>query len=766
MSSSDPTLYLNGFRITLSADRFHAWRWPAPDPGTIADLRAEHPHWALWHRGDDVLAVPVSEGVDPRGEEVELECGEELRFLSYLVNASLPRHIRHYEAYRTRPYTFLAQKDELVAAALGAVGIQPTALLQGFEIRPRYALEVRLAELRNDQAFLGLFVDIGTRRLVTASLGELVSAGLDLVGLDVIRREPEPGSPMLVGRIDSVGDGVVTLSESLAGETTVDAPAVTLEGSSTVFRRCLSQLLGGGYERFEQARRIEEDRLLTGPDLERQIKAMGEFLARNSPLSLAPGLECTIGERIAITNDADYQTVVRASPVEYCFDAAKTKRAQLAWTGIDAHGPFSRETFARKSPRIAVVFPDTVQGPVEAFLRYLRDGIQPQRGRAAYGGGLAKIYGLANPEFVFVQVPWLRAGDRGVGASYREAIERFLERQESADAAIVVLLDEHADLRGVDSPYLTAKALLLMAGIPSQEMRISKVRQRPDSLQWILQNVTLALYAKMGGVPWTVDHDLTINDEIVIGIGTAELSGSRFEQRQRFVGITTVFRGDGNYLLNNISREAPYQDYAETLRASTLQVLREIRERNGWQQGDTVRIVCHSAKPLRKVDVGEIVGDCVKELAGEQTIEFAFVTVGSEHPYKLTDRSQRGLEVRDSAARKGQYAPERGTIVQIGRYQRLLAVNGPRLVKRAGAPLPDPLLVRLHPASDFRDLTYLTEQILKFTSLSWRSTLPVREPVTIYYSELIATLLARFRELPDWSPAMLNTRLRASRWFL
>jgi hypothetical protein len=164
---------------------------------------------------------------------------------------------------------------------------------------------------------------------------------------------------MLVGRIDTVSGGIVTLSESLSGEMAVDAAAVTLEGSSAVFRRCLSQLLGRRYERFEQARRHEEELLLTGPARERQTKAMGDFLARNSPMSLAPGLECTVGERIAITNDPDYRTVVRASAVEYCFDAAKTKRNQYAWPGIEAHGPFSRETFPRKSPRIAVVFPDT-----------------------------------------------------------------------------------------------------------------------------------------------------------------------------------------------------------------------------------------------------------------------------------------------------------------------------------------------------------------------------------------------------------------------
>ena len=74
--------------------------------------------------------------------------------------------------------------------------------------------------------------------------------------------------------------------------------------------------------------------------------------------------------------------------------------------------------------------------------------------------------------------------------------------------------------------------------------------------------------------------------------------------------------------------------------------------------------------------------------------------------------------------------------------------------------------MRLHPASTFRDLDYLTEQVLKFTSLSWRSTLPAGRPVTIYYSELMAELLARLRAVPDWSPALVNTRLESSRWFL
>jgi hypothetical protein len=57
------------------------------------------------------------------------------------------------------------------------------------------------------------------------------------------------------------------------------------------------------------------------------------------------------------------------------------------------------------------------------------------------------------------------------------------------------------------------------------------------------QNISVALYAKMHGIPWTVDHDLTITDEIVIGLGTAELGSSCYDKRQRYLGITTVFRG-------------------------------------------------------------------------------------------------------------------------------------------------------------------------------------------------------------------------------
>jgi hypothetical protein len=175
-------------------------------------------------------------------------------------------------------------------------------------------------------------------------------------------------------------------------------------------------------------------------------------------------------------------------------------------------------------------------------------------------------------------------------------------------------------------------------------------------------------------------------------------------------------------------------------------------------------LIFHSFKPLKNVEVAEITKLAALAVGSEQTIEFAFLTVAVEHSFLLLDPDQRGIQTTYST--KAIMVPARGTITQLGRYTRLVCINGPVQIKHANAPLPAPLLVHIHKGSTFNDLAYLSEQVLKFTGLSWRSVLPARKPVSIYYSELIAELLGRLRGIDGWSTAVLNSKLRASRWFL
>jgi len=330
-----------------------------------------------------------------------------------------------------------------------------------------------------------------------------------------------------------------------------------------------------------------------------------------------------------------------------------------------------------------------------------------------------------------------------------------------------VLLNEQADLPDMINPYVRTKAMLLTLGIPSQQIKMSNASKPPESLQYSLQNIAVSLYAKMNGTPWTVHQDKGISDELVIGMGFAELSGSRSDARKRYVGITTVFSGDGTYVLGNVSNECDYENYPELVREAMLSVLREVKKRNNWRPGDTIRVVFHAHRPLKRIDVAKIVFECTREVGSEQDIQLAFVTVTLDHPFYLMDPKEPGVPVKyESNDMKGEWAPARGTIARLGRSTRLLSVNSGTLIKRPLTPLPRPLLISLHPDSTFKDVDYLAEQVLKFTSLSWRSTLPAGTPVTIFYSEKIAELLGRMRAVPDWSGTALTVKLRYSRWFL
>jgi hypothetical protein len=759
---------LNGFRVELSAETFTAYVQEVMDTQELKRLRTKlDDSWFLYLRDGKIYGLPrVPDPPKKFGAPELINCREQLWFLRARLDDVLPERFPQYDAFRRRPFTFLGRKNEIVEVIRGSMkgGLHP--LVSEFKIHPKFKLEPKLVELREDELFIGIFMEVGTRWEVVAPLTELQKAGVDIKGLYVVRRNPLPEQRSLVGRIEKLDGARVHLSESYDDQESIAINEVWLEGTKQSFARCLKKLLGSRYAEFDQARDYQEANLYTGPAVETLLMKMHGFVRQASPIPLAEGLNCSITERLSIKNDQDYSSVIRTGPVSYCYDAAKTKRKQVAWSGIEQYGPFSRDTFARKSPKILVLFPDTVQPKVENFLRLLRDGVNIEP-RSHYAAGFTKTFGLVNTQFILRKIPWLGNSNRAPAQAYRLAVEEYLsEGNETPDAAIVVILNEHADLPDSESPYLRTKALLLMAGVPVQQVKVSTIVQTPAALQYTFQNLSIALYAKMNGTPWTVDHDLTINDEIVIGMGMCELSNSRFQQRQRYIGVTTVFRGDGNYLLGNLSKECAYDDYPRELKSSTLNILREIKDRNGWRPGDTVRVVFHISKPLKNVEIADIIGDCVQTVGKEQNTEFAFLTVSQDHPFIVLDLNQRGVAKFNSSARKGVYAPERGTIVQLGKFTRLLSTKGASLIKRESTGLPHPMLVHLHPNSTFRSLHYLTEQVLKFTSLSWRSTHPARKPVTIYYSELIANDLARLRNIPDWSPAMLNVKLRASRWFL
>lgn len=762
-------LYLNGFKIEFSSSTFTAYVRDFSDPKQLKEFREPiKDEWFTHWRGGKLYGIPrVERPKSQIGDESVLSCADfdHLHVLAARINACLPGCFPKYEAFRHKPFAFLGRRVEFVSKITrGWNKVEP--LVKHFKIRPKFELDARIIELQDGETEIGIILEVNTRWDIYAPIDQLQGAGIDLRGLHVVRRNFTPGQQRLVGRIDSVDGSYIRLSEAYGDITTICVDEVWLEGNRASFSRCLSTLLGSRFEEFENFRDVEQSGLLNGPGFSQLLNKMEQELKKVSPIQLTKDLTCSIKAPLQLTNTEEYHTVIPLESSQYCFDPSRTKRNAYAWPGLERYGPYDRESFPKRTPRILVVCPDTVAGRVSQAVRMFRDGISSAE-RSVYEKGFADTFYLVNPEFITLPIPiFENNGGNPPAQVYRRTLEDHLAWDTMYDAAITVILDEHAKLPDLDSPYLHSKATLLSNGIPVQGIRQSTITASPHSLQYSFQNIAVALYAKMGGIPWTIDHGLTVDDEIVIGMGTAELSGSRFEQRHRHIGITTVFRGDGNYLLANLSRECAYEQYPEVLKESTVDVLKEIKQRNNWRPGDTIRVVFHAFKPLKNIEVAEIVKTCINEVGREQNIEFAFLTVSFAHPFKLLDTSQRGIKRKQGGPPKGKFAPERGMMTQLGRYTRLLCINGPTLIKRPTSPLPSPILVHRHKESTYRDLPYLTEQVLKFTALSWRSTLPTTRPVTIYYSELIAELLARLQVIPGWSPMILNTKLRTSKWFL
>ena len=712
-------ILLNGFRVRLSANHFTVQVRDVADPSRMKALREEfQTDWFLSWRGGKAYGIPRSDDASTAfGKKETLACDDHdhMHLLTARLSDVLPQRFPKYKAFRRRPFAFLGKKEEIVGLITKTWNDVPP-IVKEFKIRPRFELDPRIIELRPNLTEIAIFLRICLNWSILAPIEGLREAGIDLAGLHVIRRNPSLDERRLVGTINSVKGDEVLLAESFDDLASIPTKEVQLEGSKASFARCLQKLLATRYQDFESERYRGEGDYRLGPSLQKLLDRMRDVLQGDTRIQLAPDLACDIDSTIEVTNAPDYQAVTSCGPVQYCFDAARAKRHEIAWAGLTKFGPFDRDTFPKRTPRILVVCPNQSAGKVSQFIRTFRDGIQSES-NSPFAKGFAGTFGFVNPQFVTCEVPTLGTAESRAADAYHKAIEDHLASAHGQyDLALVIILDQHSNLPDRINPYLRGKAVLLMNGIPVQDIRLSTLTARPSSLQYALQNLAVAMYAKMGGTPWTVAHDLTVDDEVVVGMGNVELTGSRFEQKQRFMGITTVFRGDGNYLLSNVSRVCRYDEYPAVLEASMAEVLREVKKRNGWQDDDTVRVVFHAHKPLRQVEVAKIVERCVQEVGAGQSVQFAFLTVTHDHPFKVLDTAQAGKAT--AAGRKGVYAPGRGTIVQLGRYTRLLTTNGVSQIKRATSPLPSPLLIHLHRESTYVDLQYLPEQALKFTSLT------------------------------------------------
>ena len=434
--------------------------------------------------------------------------------------------------------------------------------------------------------------------------------------------------------------------------------------------------------------------------------------------------------------------------------------------GAGSQWPLRSAHLHAEELRIAVLCQAAYEGQVDAFLAKFLDGLPEirtgsgDRRRAPYEKGFIRRYALEAPKVQTFTIRGHSAAEY-VAAS-RQAIDAATDSGFEWNLAIVQIDKDFRELADADNPYFATKAQFLKHRVPVQEITLDTMRFADQQLVFALNNMSVATYAKIGGVPWLLKSQPTVAHELVVGIGSHNHSTSRIGAHQRIVGITTVFSSDGRYLLDDRTGAVPYDKYKAALFQSLKRSINSVREIDNWRSTDAVRLIFHAFKQMADHEA-DAVAELVENL-GLTQVKYAFLHIVDDHPFTVFDEAQPGIRQRDGL--KGAYAPDRGMAVRLGDTESLLCFTGARDLKLAKQGMPQPALLRPHRRSTFRDMTYLTRQAFDFSCHSWRMFTPAPRPITIHYSELIAKLLTGLQHVPDWDPDTMLGPVSRTRWFL
>jgi hypothetical protein len=746
--------------------------------------------------GSRIVCAPTVEGAELLGDSTEdVRLSENLRLCAVLIREALINFLHSIDRQLLdySPIELVADRQADLLAASTPQGITcPTWL----SMRPRYEIDVRVIFPEQQAPYVGAVLNVRTKRLIERPCDELIAEGFPIGGLYVGVTPPHADKRVqprlrLVGRVlrvegrflvlDDVRDDIDTLiKDEFAGRgvdvKAVDAGQVMLKRSVDSFSRCMTHVFGERAGEVDDRLRKALTEFLSGPTRLDNLKRVVAYLGGRD-LEMLPGVRFRL-KPFFTEGQRNFPRVQVAPKPTYVFDPAKRRTDQWHDRGLTIMGPYSAASHTPTTPRVCVICQSATKGRVEQFLFKFLQGIPEQQVRQnnlrrgsqqgsqerfeRFANGLVGKYKLDDVSLKFFTF------DGDTAEDYLKAVRQALTFQRDNnmkwDLALVQIEDRFHNLYGDRNPYFVTKAAFLAQQIPSQEFEMETVNLPDSQLIYVLNNMALATYAKLGGVPWLMTADHTIAHEVVFGLGSASIGEGYFGKRERIVGITTVFSGEGKYHLSNLSQAVPIADYKDALLKSLESTIKTVKQELNWQRREHVRLVFHSFKPFKDVEA-----DAVKEVVSDLSdynVDLAFLHVVENHPFMLFDEEQKGVPDYKTRGVKGIAAPERGYFFRLSAYEVLMSLTGAREVKRPEDGMPHPIVLRLHRNSTFDDMTYLSRQVYAFSCHSWRSFFASGMPVTILYSELIAKILGNLSNVTNWNPDSLLDRIGKTRWFL
>ena len=777
-------LTLNFFTATLSSDTVTVWCGLYGGPEAAAAIAANAPGVVTWRDPDEgtrlYLWHPKGVFTPPAGFlPVTVRLSESPRLFERLIEDAVFARLTEL-GFQEKGRGWVNYNRPSLLAQVPALG---SAVKEDIGIYPKVIAEVFFTKTALDEVVIGLVVDVLYTTRMQISAAEWRAAGLDaslrgmyvnlLPGTAEAARYPQHVE-RCVGRIDGLrGDECVLADLRDPGLATAPLASVAPEPTRTNLGSYLAARYARAFEAGEKEL-LRHLRELVRPRTRYKF-ARGLVLERlqapDSPyaddgLGILPGVTVRFGDMVSTRPETF--PLRRLTVPEFSFDQSGDKYARRVDDGLQRHGPYDQQRMSKQALRLLVVVPKEHAGEAKVAVQKLLKGVPTKKNVFT---GLTQMYRLRDLQVSYAIAEGVAMRD------YAEAVTRAVREAPTPvpgaprfHMLLTIIRESHRNLPTSENPYYQTKALALITeGVPTQAITVEKLRNSDDNLQYILNTMAVACYAKLGGTSHVLKlpaSDVQGPTELVFGVGRSTgsvLQSGRFGDREQTVGFATVFRANGEYLYNDSTPYCDDAQYEEALEATIRRAIERVAAFEQLPDGAPLQLIFHvPRRPGRREE--QPILNAVGKLP-RYDIKFALVHVNDDHHLQLFDLTNKTPRSMYGGPKpEATYLAPRGLAVTIGPRERLLTFIGVDQYRGNGSP--SPLRITLDKRSTFTDIEYLTQQLFLLSFMSVRSLNPGIAPVTIAYAERLAQLTGQLRGVQQWTVELIQQKLGRKLWFI
>ena len=437
-------------------------------------------------------------------------------------------------------------------------------------------------------------------------------------------------------------------------------------------------------------------------------------------------------QTIKIERDLIKTTVFHLNKKEYIFNNDNSANSQFQ--GIRNFGPYKN---IGQEVMFAFIFEDRFKSFANELYLSLTGKLNP-----GTFPGLEQMFGI---DINVKNVKQIKIEDYS-NNSLLKVVDTVKNLQEiNNDKKVIGIYIEDCAIDIEDIPasnhYYYLKYNFIKNDLPLQVINYRKLGER-NSLKWSTSNIALAMFAKMGGIPWVVKP--SNKNCLILGIGSSHKKNRDTGEISKYFAYTVCLDSSGLYkTLEVLADETSESSYLQKLTSNLVNILKDS------QQANYETCVLHLPFKIKKKEINAI-SDAVKQVTD---IELVVIKVNIDNKYF-------GYSFHNTLV------PYESSFVKLSKDEYIVWFEGLLYGKEVvDKRLSNPVHIKFLSTNNKKNLDEQTflQDILNLSGANWRGFNAKSIPISIYYSQIIAKYTEAFEHISGYEEGSISND---KPWFL